>query len=134
MIRKVNINRNETRSKKMVRKKKKNEMKKRVFLKKAEWQQKKEKNVKKKNLKKTVFSHPPTQWQEVIFNIVCQYRYIWPKAKNCPVSMTTVMLVLVFSNHPSLVQWGTYCCRIGISRTRHPSKLFHELSKDSKTA
>lgn len=50
--------------------------------------------------------------------------------KNCPVLPSTVMQALVSTNSLFLAQREMYCCRSGIPRTSHPSKIFYELPKD----
>lgn len=62
-----------------------------------------------------------------IANIVCIARTY---NKNCPVLPTTVMQALVSTNLLFLVQREMYCCRSGIPRTSHSSKIFYELLKD----
>lgn len=65
-------------------------------------------------------------------NVCCSYMYMQIKDKICPVSATTAMLVSISTNTHSLVQLRRCFHRVGMPRTKHPSRLFSGLPKRQK--
>lgn len=75
-----------------------------------------------------VYTYLPTIEECGWFNFECMYIYIQTKRKKWwPISMMTVMLVLVFPSTLCLVQWWRCCCRVGILMARLTSFFGEEI-------